>query len=975
MKSIGLTLLISISFTVSTLQAQVTADDFTNKYTEVYLNISDTAKAKNYAMEAFAMLETNEALQEPGNYFILKSIFENAFKDEEMAGRCEKRANALMTFDSQVQKPASYNTPLLEWTYEYQLEFHKRRDIAFGRAALKFLNNHEELWNYTNFSSLGQYFESTGNFQKAAELFERGYELLGKDPNEVVSLITYASFLFKSGDYQKVEELVVKNDELLKSANQYTSLAYELSGQMIRMLYSLNIGDYISYIKASDSYYEFYQKQQNVDLGYDPYAQARLSNRAWGEESSGQWEKASKSWQLADSAWKAANAKLLETYPNMPTYYYSMSALFEARIGGKVDRQTAIEEIDTYYMSLSKSAPNFETENFSRGQQYGFLKDARYHQQFEAVLRQLPKKRDFTEATLPLASYAYFLMRDGNLEKSFQTYRTLFKENIEWINDIIFTFGEKAFVAYYTSKIKEGYDNFHSFVKHTKDADDQLYPKAAEIAYDNTLLTKSMAFKGVRKRKKAFLLSNSEEIKNVYNQWIAKKQDLMRMYQIFQTSQTRDKNLSIPETTYSINEDSLEVLQQEVDLLENKLANEAKDFKSTLQVNTPDWKKTRNNLKPGEAAIEMVRFRLRDQVYYSDSIYYAAYIVKHDSKWPEVVYLPEFDKRLESAAISQYKNAIRYQLKDNHSYNDFWRPIGEKLEGIKRVFFSPDGIYHLISLPTLQNPETGSYLLDEIDIQNVTSTRYVGSTEKISVKTSTLFGRPSYKIDGRSGEKTTTNQRSFVQNFKGADVADLPGTKEEVVAIEEILKANNISPRSFLGNEASENKFYQLDNPDILHIATHGYWSENEGAVSAGYQVFNALVNSGLLLSGVVDYYQAPEPAFTNDGILTAYEAQNLNLENTDLVVLSACETGLGNVSAGEGVYGLQRAFRTAGAKSSITSLWKVDDEGTRDFMITFYKKLTETKDIRSSFHFTQQEIKKKYQTPYYWGAFVLIGN
>ena len=130
-----------------------------------------------------------------------------------------------------------------------------------------------------------------------------------------------------------------------------------------------------------------------------------------------------------------------------------------------------------------------------------------------------------------------------------------------------------------------------------------------------------------------------------------------------------------------------------------------------------------------------------------------------------------------------------------------------------------------------------------------------------------------------------------------------------------------------------------------------------------------------MLLSGVVDYYQAPEPAFTNDGILTAYEAQNLNLENTDLVVLSACETGLGNVSAGEGVYGLQRAFRAAGAKSSITSLWKVDDEGTRDFMITFYKKLTETKDIRSSFHFTQQEIKKKYQTPYYWGAFVLIGN
>ncbi|MCO6488168.1 MAG: CHAT domain-containing protein [Phaeodactylibacter sp.] len=112
-----------------------------------------------------------------------------------------------------------------------------------------------------------------------------------------------------------------------------------------------------------------------------------------------------------------------------------------------------------------------------------------------------------------------------------------------------------------------------------------------------------------------------------------------------------------------------------------------------------------------------------------------------------------------------------------------------------------------------------------------------------------------------------------------------------------------------------------------------------------------------------------------DDGILYAYEVSNLNLSNTKLVVLSACETGLGDIRGSEGVYGLQRAFKLAGAQHLIMSLWKISDDATVDFMETFYRNWLsgEEMDIRAAFARTQKAMREKYKDPYLWGAFVLI--
>ena len=189
------------------------------------------------------------------------------------------------------------------------------------------------------------------------------------------------------------------------------------------------------------------------------------------------------------------------------------------------------------------------------------------------------------------------------------------------------------------------------------------------------------------------------------------------------------------------------------------------------------------------------------------------------------------------------------------------------------------------------------------------------------------------------------------------------------------MEQEKVNVKYYLKEQATEDKMYQLHSPGILHIATHGYWSGAGDNATDGYRVFNAMVNSGLLLAGVVNYYSSDKYPDTYDGILTAYEAQNLDLQNTSLVILSACETTLGYLDAGEGVYGLQRAFRAAGAGSIMTSLWKVDDNATKDFMIAFYQHYLKTKNKAAAFARAQKTIKEKYIHPYFWGAFVMAGE
>jgi CHAT domain-containing protein len=206
-------------------------------------------------------------------------------------------------------------------------------------------------------------------------------------------------------------------------------------------------------------------------------------------------------------------------------------------------------------------------------------------------------------------------------------------------------------------------------------------------------------------------------------------------------------------------------------------------------------------------------------------------------------------------------------------------------------------------------------------------------------------------------------------------ISALPGTQVE---IEKIAPLFGEHTSVYTELNATERAAKRVSNPRVLHFATHGYFLEDatSGGSTAATYFSNPLLNAGLILSGAENFLRTGNPINIDgdDGILTAFEAMNLNLDNTQLVVLSACETALGDVQNGEGVYGLQRAFKLAGTQSIVMSLWNVDDEATQQLMTSFYEELLQTGDQYAAFRKAQQRTKEKYPSPFYWGAFIMVG-
>jgi CHAT domain-containing protein len=234
---------------------------------------------------------------------------------------------------------------------------------------------------------------------------------------------------------------------------------------------------------------------------------------------------------------------------------------------------------------------------------------------------------------------------------------------------------------------------------------------------------------------------------------------------------------------------------------------------------------------------------------------------------------------------------------------------------------------------------------------------------------------------------------------RGGALEYLPGTEREALFLQGLLQKQQIPVILRLGYSATEESFKQIGrplSPSLLHIGTHGFFFPDPkdtthrrtiiGEDAPAFKISeHPLIRSGLMLAGSRYAWENKHPMHgMEDGILTAYEVSQMNLSNTDLVVLSACETGLGDIRGNEGVYGLQRAFRIAGAKNVLMSLWKVNDEVTEKLLTRFYQNWLEGKmPVREAFEAAQKwmrEFRNKegleiYRNPYFWAGFVLIGQ
>jgi CHAT domain-containing protein len=306
------------------------------------------------------------------------------------------------------------------------------------------------------------------------------------------------------------------------------------------------------------------------------------------------------------------------------------------------------------------------------------------------------------------------------------------------------------------------------------------------------------------------------------------------------------------------------------------------------------------------------------------------------------------------------------------------------------ILISPDGQLTLIPFEALRD-EQDKFLIQRYAFSYLTSgrdlLRFTSNNNNASAPV--VLADVDYNNQTQTVASAKTSGLRGSQNRRSGDLANLifdplAATKDEAVAIKKVLPNAKI----LLGKDATETAIKQLQSPNILHLATHGFFiADIEQNINASLdleltprpkniiQVENPLLRSGLALAGFNQRKQATNN--NDDGVLTALEVAGLDLRSNQLVVLSACDTGKGDVNVGDGVYGLRRALVIAGSQSQVLSLWQVDDAATKELMVKYYNNLKAGKGRHEALRSAQLDMlnSQEYQLPQYWAAFVPSGN
>ena len=487
---------------------------------------------------------------------------------------------------------------------------------------------------------------------------------------------------------------------------------------------------------------------------------------------------------------------------------------------------------------------------------------------------------------------------------------------------------------------------FQRFYNYALDAT-ATNPDLLKDVFNYQIATKALLLNSTNKIKKSILASGDQSLINDYVLWITQKETLSRYYSLSKEELQQQKI-------------DLQVLEKQANATERSLSQRSSDFSQQFSEEKIDFSQVGSLLGDTEALLEIIRVRTYDKDFTNDSKYVALVLTKGLSI-PKMVLLDN-GNQLETRYAKFYNNSIQQKSADDYSYDQYWARIEPLLVGKKTIYLSPDGVYNQINVNTLKKKES-DFVLNRFDVV------VIGSSKDLIVI--------------KKKKPLTAKKDAFLLGFPdyaGAAVP-LPGTKVEIEGINKILMAAGYKTTLRQQQAATETVLKSVKGPLVMHIATHGYFladTDLQGGDALGVNSESAknnpLLRSGLILAGANKNTTDVDLASNDNGILTAYEAMNLSLDGTDLIVLSACETGLGDVRAGEGVYGLQRAFLVAGANALVMSLWKVDDAATQQLMTNFYTNWTKGGNKAKAFKQAQLQLMTKYKDPYYWGAFVMMG-
>ena len=815
-------------------------------------------------------------------------------------------------------------------------------------------------------NNVAECYRLMGNYDAAEPLYLEAYSLKSKyskaTKDDLASLLNNMGLLYKAkSNYSQAEACFLKSIDYYKVANYQNNTEFSNPLNGLGDLYRL-MGNYKAAV-ANIEQAVMIRKNTSGET-HEYYANA-LSNLALLQMQFDYLEEAESVLLQCEVIYRnklgEENQRYASCLNNLATLYarkkqYSKALEYNGKCLQLMEKSGA-KQTDKYALYLSaKGSVECEIKDYKAAieaftQASSIFKTNFGIQNFNYIDMQFSLANVYERAKNDSGAVRYYL-------NAMSGYKKIMEDNFVSMSE------EEKTDFYYI--LSNRFETFYSFVITLPDKfkTDSVLKTLLNVR----LLDKSLLLSESRSTNKAIMATSDTTVKRLFTDWLQQKKYLQELYK-YSLTELAQNNVDLEK------EEAIK------NTLEKELNSASAIFKKANTA-TNAFAGIKRSLTKKDLAIEIIRTAIVNDDG-TPHINYAALLVGKEYTTPKLITLDScafFD----TLFIDHYKHAIEDTLTDRLSYNRFYKAFEKYTNGVSNIYFSADGVYQKLNLYTLYNPATQKYLLENTEISQLNSLKDLLNVQEPANTnhTAALFGFPDYELKAVIQHEAGTQAIATRSVF--TDLPELPGTKKETEDIAAMLRSKNWKANLLLAQYATEEEIKKLESPAILHIATHGFFLPDEDTgdeKTLGFSTEqarqNPLLRSGLLMAGA----SAPKNNALlkqDDGILTAYEASLLNLQNTDLVILSACETGLGELVNGQGVYGLQRAFLTAGAKSIVMSLWVVDDDATQNLMTGFYQNYLESdpkNTKRKSLRQAQLALKKQYPHPYYWGAFVLIGN
>lgn len=535
---------------------------------------------------------------------------------------------------------------------------------------------------------------------------------------------------------------------------------------------------------------------------------------------------------------------------------------------------------------------------------------------------------------------------------------------MEKLRDIL----SKNFIWMTSSERKDFWDKFSfAFLEELPSVVNKT-GNGVENLYDALLLSKGIILNSEINLERIIKNSHSSKLTSIYDSLLEHRIKLLDAEHLNDpiSSQLRDSLRII-------------VANEERELV--AMSAEYGDFTKDLYL---QWNEIKEQLGKNDVAIEFIDYR-ND----SDTVFYSALILGQDYDAPKIVHIGTEEE------ITKFSKYSTNEYAASQLYDIIWGKIFSIVPKSSNIYFSPSGVLHQMSIEYLSDIK-GERKSNRQTIHRVSSTRYLCKENRMPGTSAALFGNLNYDLDTSliANNSLEVHHRKYLahRGYYGVDNNSTPrwdnldNTKDEVESIARVLEKKNYKTVLFEGEEGTEASFKNLSGQEyaMIHLATHGFFlKENEARRTTYYSrqtednkaLINPMNRSGILFSGANHSWIGESlPDYSEDGILLAEEIATLDFHGTDLLILSACETGLGEVSS-EGVSGLQYGFKQAGVNTLVMSLWKVDDEATKLLMTDFYKHLLNGETKRQAFDQAVETVRKdsRYSNPYYWAAFIML--